>query len=112
MVPQKSFNPVEFKDCNIRTFKVIAYAYAGRTLIAKSTNRKGSGFVSPFSWHAEELLVRKLRRIRAIERLGPIRVHVARFTKQGHARIAKPCPGCFELLSRYGIKEITYTVSS
>ncbi len=111
MDQKNRFLSKEFKDCDIRTFKVIAYAYVGRSCIAKATNRKGSGRVSPFSYHAEEFLLRKLNRIRAMQRFDRIRVHVARYTKQGQERIAKPCPGCFRLLTDYGIREITYTVS-
>jgi len=97
------------KDCSIKRHKLVAMAFSkSGYLICTETNRKGSGNVSDFSIHAEEFLVRKLRKLSARERYGKIRVVVARMAKSGWA-MARPCGGCQKILSDYGITDIWYT---
>lgn len=97
------------KDCDIRRHKLVAIAMSkSGHIIASATNRKASGRVSDFSFHAEEFLVRKLRKLSARERYGPIRVFVARLARSGWA-LAKPCDKCHSILTSYGIDDIWYT---
>lgn len=97
------------KDCDVRRHKLVAFAMSkSGCVIATATNRKHSGNVSDYSFHAEEFLVRKLRKLAARERFGPIRVLVARLSKSGWA-LAKPCNGCRRLLNGYGITDIWFT---
>jgi len=77
-------------------------------IIASATNRLAEGRISDFSFHAEEFLVKKLRKLSARERYGPIRVLVARLARSGWA-LAKPCIGCKNILNAYGIDDVWYT---
>jgi cytidine deaminase len=97
------------KDCTIKRHKLVAMAFSkSGHLICTETNRKGRGALSDFSIHAEEFLVRKLRRLSARERFGKIRVVVARLSRTGWA-MARPCAGCQKMLTDYGITDIWYT---
>lgn len=97
------------KHCDIKRHKLVAMAFSkSGKLIATATNRRGEGSISDFSIHAEEFLVRKLRRISARERYGKIRIIVARLSKRGWA-MARPCRGCQKILAGYGIEDIWYT---
>ena len=97
------------KDCDLKRYKVVAIAYnsSGKVIVVEC-NRSAEGQISKFSTHAEEFLVRKLRRIKAVERLGPISVVVMRLTPTGPA-MSKPCKYCEQLLNKYGIDEIYYS---
>ena len=97
------------KDCDVKRHRLVAIAFSrSGCVIATATNRKGEGYISDYSFHAEEFLVRKLRKIKARERYGAIRVLVARLSKTGWASAA-PCPGCRKILADYGIKDIWFT---
>lgn len=97
------------KDCDIRRHKLVAIALSkSGHIIASATNRKHSGNVSDYSFHAEEFLVRKLRKLSARERYGSIRILVARLSKSGWA-LAKPCNGCQRILKGYGITDVWFT---
>lgn len=97
------------KDCDIRRHKLVAIAMSkSGHIIASATNRKHQGNISDYSYHAEEFLVRKLRRLSARERFGHIRVLVARLSRSGWA-LAKPCSGCKRILNNYGINDVWYT---
>jgi len=79
-------------------------------LLAKRTNKMGSGWVSKFSLHAEELLLRSLVKIKAKERFGYIKVLVLRWSKGKKMwALAKPCKGCSTLLGKYGVDEVHYS---
>lgn len=86
----------------------IAFSASGH-IIAMDTNRRGSGVVSDFSFHAEEYLIRKLIKIKAKERYGKISLFVARWGRGPGWTFARPCAGCQALMKRYGIWEVQYT---
>lgn len=97
------------KDCDIKRHRIAAIAFISNGhVIAVETNRKGSGDISDFSFHAEEFLERKLRRIKARERFGRIYVLVTRLGRQHGWTLAKPCEGCARKLLKYG-STILYT---
>lgn len=80
--------------------------------ICCETNRQGEGIVSDFSLHAEEFLVKKLKKINANIRYNNIIVVVMRQKRSGGFGMAKPCARCEGLLVGYGVKEVHYTDES
>lgn len=93
---------------NIKRHKIAAVAiYGGHVVVAQ--NMAGSGRSSDYSIHAEEMLLRKLRKLRFKERYGMPRVIVSRIRKDGSEGSAKPCLSCEMQLERYGIDECYYT---
>lgn len=98
---------------NVKKHKLVAFGFTKTgTQVAFGVNQKGSGRSSLFSIHAEEALVKKLYRLKAKERLGPISVLVLRTTKLGRPALSKPCDRCEVILKSYGIKKIGYTTNN
>jgi len=99
------------RDCDVKSFRLCALAFSqSGHLIASATNRThGDGVVSDHSLHAEEFLVKKLKKIKSIERGSYISVLVVRWSKKKGWTMAKPCRGCEKLMRDYGITEISYT---
>jgi tRNA(Arg) A34 adenosine deaminase TadA len=96
------------KDCNIVRGNVVAIAFTrSNHIITLETNRRRD--VIKLTDHAEEFLVRKLRKMKAKERLGYIEVLVMRFSTANGITIAKPCKPCSRILSAYGIDRVSYT---
>jgi deoxycytidylate deaminase len=99
-----------FKDCNIKRQRIAATAFTPNgQIIACETNRTGSGFVSVWSFHAEEFLANKLNRMKAYERFGAIHVLVARLGRGKGWTLAKPCSGCERKLKLSGVLSVFYT---
>lgn len=89
----------KMKDCNIKRHQILAIAMKPNGyIVTSSTNKKGIGRISDFSYHAEELLYYKLAGIRAVQRLGKIVVLVVRISEKHGVRLARPCKGCQNLL--------------
>lgn len=80
-------------------------------LITSATNQVLKGVTDKFSVHAEEGLLRKLHKLRAKKRLGPITVLVMRYTRANGWRMAKPCKKCYAQLISYGIATILFTTN-
>ena len=100
------------RDCDIKRHKLAAIAFSkSGNIIASAVNRKGAGYISDFSFHAEEYLVKKLHKLRARERFGFIRVLVVRMGRATPWALAKPCNGCRNILNNYGVTEVHYTDS-
>lgn len=100
------------KDCDVKRHRLCALAFnKNGCLIASATNRiHEDGYISEFSLHAEENLLRKLRKINASMRSsGYINVLVVRLAKGKGWTMARPCRGCEKLMRDYGITEISYT---
>lgn len=99
-----------FKDCNIKRHRIVAFAFTkSGMIITHETNRLGSGIVSDFSWHAEEFLADKLKKIAAINRYGDIHVLVTRLGRAKGWTMAKPCDGCQRKLRLSGVVSVFYT---
>lgn len=96
---------------DIKTHKLAAFAFTkSGALLASACNLRGSGSCSRYSLHAEENLVNKLRKLRAKERFGYIKILVLRKRRgSGEPAMAKPCDRCNLLLNRYGVREIAYS---
>lgn len=99
-----------FTDCDVKHHRIVAFAFTpGGHIICVETNRKGSGLVSDFSFHAEEFLDRKLSRIGAYDRYKKINILVARWARSKEWLLAKPCEGCMRKLLKRPIENIYYT---
>jgi hypothetical protein len=97
------------KDCTVTSAMLVALAFSGRHLVACDTNRRLEGFGERRSIHAEEMLLRKLHKIRAMERLGKLTVIVLRVKRDGSLGSAMPCKSCMEALGNFGINEIQWS---
>ena len=99
------------KDCDVKNQKLVAIAFTpnGRILKIETNRTADFGIVSKFSLHAEEMLCRKLFKIKARERFGKIEVLIGRWSKKWGWRLAKPCDGCYNILRKYGINRIHFT---
>lgn len=99
------------RDCDVKRHRLCALAFnQNGHMIASATNRIHSdGSISPFSLHAEEFLIKKLKKIKSIERGSYICVLVVRLAKSKGWTMAKPCRGCEKLMRNYGVGEIHYT---
>lgn len=101
------------RDCDVKRAKVIAVAFRkSGALITSSTNRCVLGSKDRFTFHAEELLIKKLRKIKAKERFDFIEVVVMRWSVTKGWTMAMPCEKCRELLIDYGINRVSYTDST
>ena len=98
------------KDCNIKRHRIVAIAFTPRgQIITRDVNRIGSGDVSDWSFHAEEFIANKLKRIGARERFTSIHVLVARLGRGKGWTLAKPCTGCQWKLRLSGVSSVFYT---
>lgn len=100
------------KNSNVKRAKVSALAFtkSGR-LLASACNRRidgQKGRVSLWTEHAEESLIRKLKRIKAFDRFDEIVILVLRITKKGIA-MAKPCAKCRSLIKKCDGVKVIYT---
>lgn len=101
----------KWKRSDINRHKVIALAlFGGKMLYA--VNRRGEGRVSRFSYHAEELLVKKIQKERAIQRLGIPVVVILRPKRDGQLGESRPCRGCTSLLKGIGVQRAYYVASN
>jgi hypothetical protein len=99
------------KDCDVKRHRLCAIAFSkSGQIITSAVNRiHNDGYVSDYSLHAEELLLKKLRKIKAIERFRYIKILVVRFAKAKGWAMAKPCRNCESLLKLSGVQEVSYT---
>lgn len=98
------------KDSDIKTHKLVAIAFAkSGKIITSAVNRAAEGQISDFSIHAEEFLVKKLRKIKAKERFGYVEVLVVRWSRRRVRSLAKPCIGCVKILKQYGVNVVYYS---
>lgn len=99
------------RSCDVKRHRhcALAFSKSGK-LIAAATNRiSDHGYVSDWSLHAEEMLIKKLRKIHAKERFGYIRILVVRMPKAQEWGMSKPCSGCSRLIQDYGINDVSFT---
>jgi len=99
------------KDCTVKRHRLVAILFnKNGYIISIETNRRGSGQISDWSWHAEEFIAYKLAKINAKRRYGKLAVLVARLgRKRDDWTLAKPCNGCAQKLVASGVDEIFYT---
>jgi len=102
---------ITFRKSTVHSQKLTAMALNGKHIVCYETNRRGNGLVSRFSIHAEEFLIKKLRKTNAKNRYNALTVIVMRFRKDGSLGIAKPCVDCHRLLDNYGVKNVYYSIN-
>jgi len=78
-------------------------------IICSSSNRLLQGNRVRWSEHAEEAIIRKLRKVGAFSRYKDITLFVFRISSNGIS-LAKPCLKCQKLLARYPVK-VFYTTN-
>lgn len=93
---------------NVKRAKMAALAFSeSGELIASCHNRRINSQKNKWTEHAEEGLIRKLKKLKAFNRYGKISILVLRFNIYGVA-MAKPCKQCQRLLARHNI-DVFYT---
>jgi len=98
-------------QCDLIRAKIAAIAFnQSGSIIAAATNKILFGIPNEYSIHAEAFLIKKLRKIRAIERHREINILVARWSPMKQRwDMAKPCIDCQIEIARYGINKVFYT---
>ncbi len=97
---------------DVRRAKLLAVAFRKNgSMVASSTNRIVRGSTKKWTIHAEEFLIKKLKKLRARERFGLLTVLVMRWTPSVGWKLAKPCKNCRRLLEEYGIETILFTTN-
>ena len=95
---------------DVKRAKLVAIAFRKNgSFITSAINQIFRGNKNKFSVHAEEALIKKLKKLRARERYGPITVLVMRWSKGYGWKIAKPCASCERQLRDYGIVSVLFT---
>lgn len=61
------------------------------------------------SMHAERNAILKALNQGSLDKLVGSTIYVTRVNNRGHARLAKPCKECMELIQAVGIKKVIYT---
>lgn len=69
-------------------------------IIAVAHNRRLDGHKNKWTQHAEEVLIQKLRKLKAFDRFDDITILVMRINQSGIA-LAKPCKRCRSMLKDY-----------
>lgn len=91
------------RSANVKSAKVVCLVDFGATHIGRVsfavTNKRGSGDVSDWSLHAEELAVKRILR-QNLMRFGWPTITVIRLRNDGSVANAKPCPGCKAFLEK------------
>lgn len=96
-------------QCNAVKAKVSAIAFEpSGNIIAASANKNVFG-TDELSIHAEDSLVRKLKRLNARTRYKLIYILVARWSSLKGWTIAKPCENCQSIMKNYGVDGVFYT---
>jgi deoxycytidylate deaminase len=62
--------------------------------------------------HAESDALVRATRLLTSDQLSRSELYVVRVTKGGREAMAKPCKGCFNLISNFGIKSVEWTCDS
>ncbi len=93
---------------NVKRAKICAIAItpSGR-VVAVANNRRTDGDKNRWTEHAEECLIKKIKRTKAIDRFGKLIIIVMRINSRGIV-MAKPCNKCRSLLAKLGDKITVY----
>lgn len=97
------------ENCDIKIHRVGAVLFGGNgRIFAMACNRKGNGYVSEFSYHAEEMVLRKGAHPWRQSRQKAY-ILVVRIRGGADYGLAKPCEGCHQLCKEAGVAGIFYT---
>lgn len=96
-------------NCDIKIHRVGAVLFqANGRILAMACNKKGNGYVSEFSYHAEEMVLTKAaRKWRQAGKKAYILV--VRIRGGSDWGLAKPCGPCDHLCKKAGVAGIYYT---
>lgn len=99
------------RHCTVDRGRHVAFAFlqSGHILCVETNRRSATGNITPFSVHAEEFLIKKLRKMRVRERLGIVDILVVRWDKMGGWKMSKPCEKCENMMRKYGVRRIFYS---
>lgn len=97
-----------YSDVKRAKISAIAMNSNGK-IIAVAHNRRLDGHKSKWTQHAEDVLIQKLRKLKAFDRFDDIIILVMRINKNGIA-CARPCQRCQNMLNDYPIT-VFYTDS-
>jgi len=93
---------------NVKRAKISALAFlTSGKLIASAHNRRTDGHKTKWTEHAEETLIKKLKKLHAFERFKQIIILVVRINKNGFA-MSKPCDKCRKILLAHNVN-VFYT---
>ena len=97
-------------DIDIHKMAAILFTRRGRVL-GVASNKRGNGYVSEYSYHAEEMVLDKTAYARRKARKEKTKLYllVVRINKRGELRLAAPCYSCYQLCREAGIERIFYT---
>ena len=97
-------------DIAIHKMAAIVFTRNGRVL-GVASNKRGNGYVSEYSYHAEEMVLDKTAYARREARKKKTKVYllVVRINKRGELRLAAPCYPCYQMCRSAGIEKIFYT---
>jgi len=102
-IPDKNLFLSKLLTSDVKRSKIVAIAFTSNgRIICSATNQCCLGHKYKWTIHAEENLIRKLRRINARKRCGDIQILVARWTPTMGWANAKPCYHCQRAIDRYG----------
>jgi hypothetical protein len=91
--------------------KLSAIAFSKRGhVISFAHNRTVYGRWNKWTEHAEEVLIKKLNKLKAFDRYDDITMLVFRFNTQG-IKMAKPCAKCCKIIKKYNIS-VFYTTDN
>lgn len=90
---------------DIKTATVIAFVVKRGKVVSVGYNRRVFPSGERFSQHAEEAAIKK-----AGSRAYCSALYVLRFKKDESRGLARPCPGCFDILKRAGIVRVFFSL--
>lgn len=97
-------------DIKIHRVGAVLFSANGR-IFAMACNMKGNGYVSEFSYHAEEMVLKKgaYKWRQSGQKAYILIVRIRSGLGGGDYGLAKPCEGCHQLCKEAGVKGIFYT---
>lgn len=107
-----SLKPIRDYICNkssVRIHKMAAIAFTRNGyIVATGYNQRGGGYVSRYSLHCEEMVLKKCAYFQKQNRAKKVYLLVIRLRSRDYG-LAKPCSGCYKLCRKAGIAGIYYT---
>lgn len=97
-------------NSSVRIHKMAAIAFTRNGyIVAIGYNQKGGhGYVSEYSKHCEEMVLKKSAHFQAQNPKKKLYLLVVRLRSSDYG-LAKPCDGCYKLCRKAGIQGIYYT---
>ena len=100
-LPEISLKTAKYSKVKRGKVSATAFSHSGE-IIATAHNRRVTGINNKRTQHAEEVLILKLKRLKAFNRFKDITILIVRVSSYG-VTMAKPCKKCQSLLKRYPV---------